>query len=343
MPTESVTAHPLISIIVPVYGAEAQLPRCLDSLLKQDYPALEIILVEDGSPDACAAICDRYAAADPRIRVCHQPNAGASAARNKGMELATGEYLCFVDADDEVEPHYVRAFAEGLGPEVDMVFQGICELHDEREVRLIPEQKLYTAAELTEGIADLNLKHMFLFGYVCTKLYRRSIIREHGLTFRRDISLSEDRIFALSYMRYVRCMQTVAVCAYNYRILSTGLTLRSRSYEELKTAADANLHAAQELLHLCPSDRFERDTQLTYISSAFSYLQALFLRPYTLAARVHALRTFRAEAGAWLPLLRPTTNDMRIMALALRRAPFIGVCLLDLYWSVKKLKHRVLR
>lgn len=98
-----------ISVIVPVYNVEQYLPRCLDSILCQSYENLEIILVDDGSPDGSGAICDGYAQKDPRIQVIHQENGGLSAARNAGIAAATGAYLAFVDSDDYLEP---QAYAQ---------------------------------------------------------------------------------------------------------------------------------------------------------------------------------------------------------------------------------------
>lgn len=98
----------LISVIIPVYKVEAYLPRCMESILAQTYENLEIILVDDGSPDGCPAICDAYAARDPRVRVIHQENAGLSGARNAGMEAAKGAYFVFVDSDDYVTPDFVE-------------------------------------------------------------------------------------------------------------------------------------------------------------------------------------------------------------------------------------------
>ena len=94
----------LISVIVPVYNVAAYLPQCLDSILQQDHEALEVILIDDGSTDCSGEICDGYAAADSRIRVIHQKNSGAAAAKNAGLRAATGEYLVFADSDDFVEP-----------------------------------------------------------------------------------------------------------------------------------------------------------------------------------------------------------------------------------------------
>ena len=99
---------PLVSVIVPVYRAEAYLRTCIDSILAQTYPHLEVLLVDDGSPDRCPAICDAYAQQDARVRVIHQKNAGACAARNAALDVCRGAYITFVDSDDFVHPRYVE-------------------------------------------------------------------------------------------------------------------------------------------------------------------------------------------------------------------------------------------
>ena len=101
--------NPLVSVIVPVYKVEPYLRRCLDSIVGQTYKNLEIILVDDGSPDGCPAICDEYAANDSRIVVIHKENGGLSDARNAGLEIAKGEYISFVDSDDWVADVYIEA------------------------------------------------------------------------------------------------------------------------------------------------------------------------------------------------------------------------------------------
>lgn len=98
----------LVSIIVPVYGTEAYLPECINSLCNQSHSNIEIILVDDQSPDRCPEICDFYANQDNRIKVIHQKNKGVSGARNAGLDLSTGEYIVFVDSDDELCPHAVE-------------------------------------------------------------------------------------------------------------------------------------------------------------------------------------------------------------------------------------------
>ena len=93
----------MISVIVPVYKVEPYLHKCLDSILSQTYQNLEIILVDDGSPDRCGAICDEYAQKDPRVKVIHKENGGIATARNAGMRIAAGDYWMFVDSDDWLE------------------------------------------------------------------------------------------------------------------------------------------------------------------------------------------------------------------------------------------------
>ena len=95
---------PLVSVIVAIYNIEPYIRRCVDSVLAQDYQQLEIILVDDGSTDQCPAICDAYAQKDTRIKVIHKQNGGLSDARNAGLNVATGEYIGYVDGDDWIEP-----------------------------------------------------------------------------------------------------------------------------------------------------------------------------------------------------------------------------------------------
>ena len=115
----------MISIIVPVYNAEPHLPRCIESILLQTYKNFELILVDDGSADASGAICDTYAKRDGRIIVFHTENRGVSAARNFGLEQMSGDYSCFVDADDYVGRDYLRILIE-MAEKYNAVYQELC-------------------------------------------------------------------------------------------------------------------------------------------------------------------------------------------------------------------------
>lgn len=105
----------LVSIIVPVYKVARYLPECVDSVLAQSYRNLELILVDDGSPDECGGICDAYAARDNRVKVIHKPNGGAASARNAGLDAAAADYICFVDSDDTVAPDYLAELMAHIG------------------------------------------------------------------------------------------------------------------------------------------------------------------------------------------------------------------------------------
>ena len=107
--------QPLISVIVPIYKVEQYLSECVDSILQQSYENLEVILVDDGSPDSCPEICDRYAVTDNRIKVIHKPNGGLSDARNTGLKAATGEYILFIDSDDYwIDKNAIKKLIEKL-------------------------------------------------------------------------------------------------------------------------------------------------------------------------------------------------------------------------------------
>ncbi len=118
--------NPAVSVIVPVYNVEPYLARCLDSILAQTFTDFELLLIDDGSPDRCGEICDEYPGKDNRVRVFHQPNAGVSCARNKGLDVAKGHYVVFVDSDDYVLPSYLHALYEDASahPGVGLVVHG---------------------------------------------------------------------------------------------------------------------------------------------------------------------------------------------------------------------------
>ena len=115
--------QPLISIIIPVYKVEKYLEKCVNSVINQTYKNLEIILIDDGSPDDCPAICDKLSKTDKRIKVIHKTNSGVSASRNEGLKIATGEFVAFVDSDDWIdETMYERLINKQQEQNYDLVF-----------------------------------------------------------------------------------------------------------------------------------------------------------------------------------------------------------------------------
>lgn len=155
---------PLISVIVPVYKVEEYLPACIDSILAQTYQNLEIILVDDGSPDNCPAICDEYAKKDSRICVIHKENGGLSDARNAGLNRCRGEYISFIDSDDTISKNWIENL-QCVIKDFDFVIAGVTYVNNEKIFSQIPEHNNF-----------LYLLSSSLFGYCWNKLYKRKAI-----------------------------------------------------------------------------------------------------------------------------------------------------------------------
>lgn len=154
-----------LSVVIPVYRVEATLHRCVESVLNQRVADMEVILVDDGSPDRCPQLCDEWARCDPRIRTVHQPNGGLSDARNTGISMATGEVITFVDSDDYLSPDTYAPLLEKMG-DLDLLEYAIAD-------RLTPEDHVYTTA------ADYWLQtRAYTHTYAWNKLYRRTLFRE---------------------------------------------------------------------------------------------------------------------------------------------------------------------
>ena len=168
----------LISVVVPVYGTEKYLDVCLESLVRQTYGRLEIILVDDGSPDACPAICDRWAERDKRIKVIHKDNGGLSDARNCGLKETHGEYVIFIDSDDWVEENMLEVLlGNALEHDVDIVnCQFVGEADRTKSTKLPPR---YPSMMKTgrEGLLLLN-KDKIVTNHVWRNLFRKELLRD---------------------------------------------------------------------------------------------------------------------------------------------------------------------
>lgn len=186
------------SVIVPIYGVEPYLRQCVDSILEQTLGDLELILVDDGSQDGCPAICDAYAARDPRVRVVHKANGGLVSARQAGMELARGDYVVNVDGDDWIAPDLLERAERAIQTfRADLVTCAVTYVYPDREETVtepVPEG-LYEGAGLRQEIGPLclmasDMRHMFY--YLCGKAIRRDLLYAPQMAVDRGISLGED-------------------------------------------------------------------------------------------------------------------------------------------------------
>ena len=256
-------ANPKVSFIVPVYNTQEFLPRCLDSLLGQTCPDIEIIVVNDGSPDGSAAIIDEYARMDSRVRVVEKSNGGLSSARNAGMDVARGDIIDFVDSDDYVESNLaeflVDAFA-GEHPEI-VVFGAVCEPAELASKRI--QQLLSPEACVFESFDPVLLFSANAQPYVWRAAYSRELIERESLRFAENVRFAEDVVFQFeSYPLSARAVLAPDKL-YHYVMQDKSLTHTFNVGARRRDKAEAHilmLHeilerwSARGLLELCPGE-----------------------------------------------------------------------------------------
>lgn len=170
--------QPLITVIVPAYKVESYLPICVESIINQTYKNIEIILVDDGSPDRCGAICDEYALKDNRIRVLHKDNGGLSSARNAGMKVMEGEFVTFIDSDDYVSPFYVEHLFNALRiDDADLAVSWFAEVNEGEKIDTNGRENLSCYEQLNQ---KQSLQHLLYQDGIETsawgKLYKSDLI-----------------------------------------------------------------------------------------------------------------------------------------------------------------------
>lgn len=295
----------VISVIVPVYRVEPYLDECIESILNQSYPQLEVILVDDGSPDRCGLICDGYARKDQRIIVIHQKNAGAAAARNAGLRVASGEYIAFVDGDDSLEPdaceNLLRAMLEH---DVDIVQASFRYLYaNGAHIHPVPEQPRIDSAA--------GYLARFTREWTCALCWDK-LFRHHVLT---DVLFEEGHLIDDEFFTYRAVMNagriaSIPAVTYNYRQRASGV-MKNSATEERKnldalealekrmvrvTARFPELrdlfesHYAEHLLWLATSDQTTKNTITRIKKSLLTFVASGRLPFWKKGHRTHAVR-----------------------------------------------------
>lgn len=200
----------IVSVIVPVYNVERYLPRCIDSILSQSFSDFELILVDDGSPDQCGAICDEYAVNDERIRVIHQENGKISAARNAGLDAAQGEWIAFIDSDDWIHRDYLKILMSETSEDTDMVICGCRITSNDMET-----DQEYTGTLFKDTAFDNVYSDRILRTRAWGRLYRRTEIG--GLRYVPGTEPLEDAYFnELLYRKNMKIRVTDQQLYYYY-------------------------------------------------------------------------------------------------------------------------------
>lgn len=216
----------MISVIVPVYKVENYIRQCVESILNQSYRDLEIILVDDGSPDNCPEICDEYALKDSRVKVIHKENGGLMSARQAGFNKASGDYVGFVDGDDWIEENmYLNVYNAVSLYNPDMV---VCEFFNAYENEKVPSKQIldkeyYAKSDLESDIYPKMLYNgvYYQFGvFPCcwAKVYKRELLKKHLLNVTTKIKMGEDAAFTYPCLLDSNDICYINTPVYNYRI-----------------------------------------------------------------------------------------------------------------------------
>ena len=224
--------HPLVSIIIPIYKVEPYLQRCLNSIISQTYTSLEIILIDDGSPDGCPKICDEYARKDNRIIVIHKENGGLSDARNAGLDICKGDYISFVDGDDWINDCYIEnLLLTAVTNNADITVASckyISEVsqYSEKKFPLNPGQKSYD-----DVLREIFERQNPSFVAACIKLFSRNLISQFKFSKGK---IHEDEY--LNYQWFFSANKTIYEpnAVYYYFLHTESITGRQSKYDKLE-------------------------------------------------------------------------------------------------------------
>lgn len=219
-----------ISVVIPVYNAADLLPRAVGSILMQEFTGFEVILVNDGSLDDSARVCDELAENDMRVRVIHKENGGVSSARNAGLEAARGEYVMFVDADDAIRDGTLELMYDRHSDFVLAGFEKVGCSSETESYRPVSDS-IYTGTEQICRFFDKELpkKNTYILNSACFKLFRRSLLLDKGVRFMEGLSFAEDKIFVLTFLEHVSRLRTISKVVYTYFIRQSSLSSDMRS------------------------------------------------------------------------------------------------------------------
>lgn len=258
-----------ISIIVPVYGVEQYLPRCIDSILGQTYSDFELILVDDESPDQCGEICDAYAAKDNRVKVIHKDNGGVSNARNVGLDIASGEYVAFCDSDDYWDKTLLeetcRIIKQKKTDWVAFSFRMVFDDGASKEHNYPIVEKCFSSWEdkLDFFVAD------FLQGKtgwaVWARLYRREIIERYHIRFSETCNnYAEDMGFCGKYLLCANSIVSIGSCLYNYYQRDTSMMARSKAIIKLHELNEVSYDIGMFARKLLPLELYNHSIGLIH-------------------------------------------------------------------------------
>lgn len=225
----------MVSVIIPVYNTEKYIKKCLRSVVQQSYKELEIIIINDGSTDASLDICKKLAIEDNRIQIISIENSGVSKARNQGLLLAKGEYVCFVDADDYIDRDYIEKYVKiAFETNADIVIGGILEEKNGKTVAIRNKNLVIEGKDCRKIVCSLldcksDEKESYspqVLGFSCCKLYKKTVISE--ISFPENIPVREDTIYNIEVLLKAKKIVISDLLGYHYNINISSATGRYR-------------------------------------------------------------------------------------------------------------------
>lgn len=273
---------PKISVIIPVYNVEKYLEQCINSLLSQTLKDCEFIFVNDGSKDSSKEIIEKYKTLDERIILINQENQGVSIARNNGLNVAKGEYIGFVDADDYIEPDmYEILYNNMINNNVDLT---ICDFESSLDGhRIISNFNLSKNTLLRKDyIESILLKKFFEsdeLNTVWTKLYKSIIIKSNNIKFPQRVSLGEDGIFNLKYMINTNSLIYVDYTGYHYRETQGSATRNILTNDYFKRALDVYTTNLEEIKNIPIKENEINELKITKFINSVITIIYLYLTP----------------------------------------------------------------
>ena len=239
-----------ISVIVPVFNAENYLERCVNSILKQTYQNFELILVNDGSADNSGIICDNFAKKDNRIKVLHKQNGGVSAARNAGLEIASGEWICFVDSDDWIYENYLETmFKPIVEKNVDLVICGIDKIEKDKKIVSYNFTNKTIFAFSNKDFANIfyqlrhNPKNAVYLNSPVNKIFNKTLLT--NIRFNTNLKVCEDYDFVIQYLKKINSTAFLSENLYCYEYNATSAVHNANAQIQFLSVI-ANLKATKE-------------------------------------------------------------------------------------------------
>jgi glycosyltransferase involved in cell wall biosynthesis len=223
---------PKVSVIIPVYNAQKTVGNILEKLISQSYRNIEIVTVNDGSKDDSLKILQEFAKKDKRIIVIDQKNAGVSIARNVAITKVTGEFITFIDSDDDINDNLISELATHINDDSDFI---MCGMSINNKEIVEPNIFIKNKSLITRYVLKSLLTKNLLYG-PCCKLFRASIITHNNIQFPENVRYGEDTIFVLNYLRYANNITTIKRVLYSYNYQPSGLASTNNTNVAFRTA-----------------------------------------------------------------------------------------------------------